>query len=252
MFYKKNRYKQETGTWQSWRKDALDMAPGNYLMLFWHFVYTLSHTVRMKLELISKGIAPSVTKLYNRFIENSNWPAIWKREELTPIFKKGDKHNVENYRPITTLSIIDKVFESLLSKQITHYFDPTLSPRLTAYRKNHSCETTLVRLTEDWKHAIDRKELVTILSTDMSKAFDSLCHNLVIKKLKAYGFTNQSLDLIRSFLNDRYSRVKLGSIRSERSKMSRVCRQGSSFGPLLWNLFQNGMTMSVKDTNLLM
>ena len=143
---------------------------------------------------VAEGIAPSVTNLYNRCIENSNWPAIWKRGELTPIFKKGDKHNVENYRPITTLSIIANVFESLLSKQITHYFDPT-SPRLTAYRKNHSCETTLARLTEDWKHAIDSKELVTILSTDMSKAFDSLCHNLVIKKLKAYGFTNQSLDL---------------------------------------------------------
>ena len=49
---------------------------------------------------------------------------------------------------------------------------------------------TLVRLTEDWKHAIDRKELATILSTDMSKAFDSLCHNLVVKKLKAYGFNS--------------------------------------------------------------
>ena len=165
---------------------------------------------------VAEGIAPSVTNLYNRCIENSNWPAIWKRGELTPIFKKGDKHNVENYRPITTLSIIDKVFESLLSKQITHYFDPTLSPRLTANRKNHSCETTLVRLAEDWKHAIDRKELVTILSTDMSKPFKaSLCHNLVIKKLKEYGFTSQSVDLIRSFLNDRYSRVKLGTIRSE-------------------------------------
>jgi len=54
----------------------------------------------------------------------------------------------------------------------------------------------LVRLTEDWKHSIDRKELVTILSTDMSNAFDSLHHNLVIKELKAYGFTSQSLDLI--------------------------------------------------------
>ena len=149
---------------------------------------------------VAEGIASSVTNLYNRCIENSDWPAIWKRGELSSIFKKGDKHNVEYYRPVTTLSIIDKVFESLLSKQITHYryFDPTLSPRLTAYRKNHSCETTLVRLTEDWKHAIDRKELVTILSTDMSKAFDYLCHNLVIKKLKAYGFTNPSLDLIQS------------------------------------------------------
>ena len=133
----------------------------------------------------------------------------------------------------------------MLSKQITHYFDPTLSPRLTAYRKNHSCETTIVTLTEDWKHAIDRKELVTILSTDMNKAFVSLCHNLVIKNLKAYGFTNQSLDLIRAFLNDRYSRVKLGTIRSELSKMPRGCPQGSSFGPLLWNLFQNDMTMLV-------
>ena len=101
-------------------------------------------------------------------------------------------------------------------------------------------------------HAIDRKELVTILSTDMSKAFDPLSHNLVIKKLKAYGFTNQSLDLIRSFLNNRYSRVKLGSIRSEWSEMSRGCPQGSSDSPLLWNLFQNDMTMLVKDTNLFM
>ena len=90
---------------------------------------------------VAEGIAPSVTNLYKRCIENSNWPAIWKRGELTPIFKKGDKHNVENYRPITTLSIIDKVFESLLSKQITHYFNPTLSPRLTAYRKKSQLST---------------------------------------------------------------------------------------------------------------
>ena len=162
------------------------------------------------------------------------------------------KHNAENFRPITTLLNIDKALESLLSKQITHYFDPTLSPRLTAYRKSHSCKTTLVRFTKDWKHAIDRKELVTILSTDMSKAFDSLCHNLVIRKLKAYGFTNQSLDLTRSFLNDRYSRVKLGSIGSEWSKMSRGCPQGSSFGLLLWSLIQNDMTMLIKDTNISM
>ena len=197
-----------------------------------NFVPSQSFTWKKLYKKVVEGIAPSVTNLYNRCIKTSNWPAIWKRGELIHIFKRRDKHNVENYRPITTLHIIDKVFESLLSKQLTHYFDPTLSPRLTAYRMNRSCETTLVRLTEDWKHAIDRKELVTILSTDMSKAFDSLCHNLVIKKLKAYGFTSQSVDLIRSFLNDRYSRVKLGTIRSEWPKMSRGCPQGSSFGRL--------------------
>ena len=66
---------------------------------------------------VAKGIVPSVTNLYNRCIETRNWPSIWKRREFTPIFNKGDKYNVENYRPITMLPIIDKVFELLLSKQ---------------------------------------------------------------------------------------------------------------------------------------
>ena len=105
--------------------------------------------------------------------------------ELTPISKEGDKHNVEIIDLRHHASIIDKAFESLLSKETTKHFDPTLSSRLTAYRKKHSYETTLVRLIEGWKHAIDRKELVTILSTDMSKAFDSLCSQFSHKKAQS-------------------------------------------------------------------
>ena len=98
---------------------------------------------------------------------------------------------------------------------------------------------------------LTKKELATILSTDMSKAFDSLCHNLVIKNSRHIGsLVCQSLDLIRSYLNDRYSRGKLSSIRSG-LKTSRGGPQGSSFGPLLWNLFQKDMTLVVKDTNLM-
>ena len=66
---------------------------------------------------------------------------------------------------------------------------------MTAYRKKYSCEVTLLTLVEEWKQAVDRKELVTALPADMSKAFDSLCPALTIKKLKAYGFGNRSLDL---------------------------------------------------------
>ena len=147
-----------------------------------------------------------------------------------------DKHKEENYRPITMLSIINKVFESLLSKQITYRFDSTLSPRLTGSIQNEkqlwNYNNKTKCLTEEWKHAIDRKELATILSMYIGARLLSLCHNLVIKKLKAYVFASQSLDLIRSFLNDRYSRVKLGTIRSEWSKMSRGCPQGSSLSTL--------------------
>ena len=87
-------------------------------------------------------------------------------------------------RPLT----VNKTFEQMLSKQVTGHYDPTLYQRMTAYRRHHSCQTTLLRLVEDWKSAVDRKELVYILTTDMSKAFDSLCHSLIVKKLEAYGF----------------------------------------------------------------
>ena len=93
---------------------------------------------------------------------------------------------------------------------------------------------------------------MAVLSTDMSKAFDSLCHTLVIKKLDAYGFGSRSLHLIRSFLDERYNRVKLDNISSEWKSMLRGCPQGSSFGPLLWNLFQNDMSFLVKESNLTM
>ena len=116
-------------------------------------------------------IAPSVTNLYNRCIEAIVTGQLYGKWESSLLFQRK--------------AIIDKAFESLLSKEITHYFDPTLSPTFTAYRKNHSYETTLVRLIEGWKHANDRKELVTILSRDISKAFDSLCSQFSHKKAQS-------------------------------------------------------------------
>ena len=70
---------------------------------------------------------------------------------------------------------------------------------MTAYRKRHSYETALLMLIEDWKQAVDSKQLVSVLSTDMSKAFDSLSHSPPVKKLEAYGFGGRSLNLMRSF-----------------------------------------------------
>ena len=118
---------------------------------------------------------------------------------------------------------------------------------MTAYRKGHSCETALLGLIEDWKLTVDKKQLVSVLSTDMSKAFDSLSHSLTIKKLEAYGFGNHSLNLMRSFFKNRQNRVRLGDVTSDWVRMKRGCPQGSAFGPLLWNLFQNDLSSHVTD-----
>lgn len=204
------------------------------------------------LKMAAKGIAPSLTSIFNKCILQSQWPTAWKKGEWVPVFKKGDRQICNNYRPITILLSVDKVFEKLLSNQITEYYNPKMYNRITAYRKTHSCETTLLRLVEDWKQEIDKKECVAVLSTDMSKAFDALHPALLIKKLKAYGFSDTALSLMRNFFSCRMNRVKIGGEVSSWKKIIRGCPQGSSFGPLLWNLFQNDMPLSIKNSNLSM
>ena len=157
-----------------------------------------------------------------------------------------------NYRPVTVLSTVDKVYEQLLSGQVYQHFDSIFDSSISAYRKMHSCETTIIRLTEEWKLAMDNKQVVGILSTDMSKAFDSLHPALLINKLKAYGFSEQALCLMRSYFINRQNRVKLNLVVSDWKDMRRGCPQGSSFGPLLWNIFQNDLTYQITDANLSM
>ena len=204
------------------------------------------------LRLAPSGIADSLTKLFNECIRKGEWPEAWKKGEWNPVHKKNDRLDERNYRPITLLSTVDKVFESMMSIQVNNHFDSKLDHCISAYRKKHSCETTLLRLTENWKLAVDSEQFIGILSTDMSKAFDSLHPSLMINKLKAYGFSEESLSLMRSYFSNRQNRVKLDGVTSSWKDAVRGCPQGSSFGPLLWNIFQNDMTYIVDYASLSM
>ena len=84
----------------------------------------------------------------------------------------------------------------------------------------------------------------------MSKAFDSLCPSLLLIKLEAYGFTEQALELMRSYSEDRLNRVKIGNTTSEWREMTRGCPKGSSFGPLMWNIFQNDLALHINSGKL--
>ena len=169
----------------------------------------------------------------------------------TPLYKREDRQGRKNYRPITTLTAIDKIFEHLLHRQVSEHYKQSLYHKMTAHTKN-SCETTLLRHVDDWKKAIDSKDQVLALSMDMTKAFDSLCPASIVKKLEAYGFSNEALELMRSFFHKRANRIKIGGTTSTWKKMIRGCPQGSSFGPMLWNIFQNDMAFHVKNSNLSM
>ena len=205
------------------------------------------------LKIASRELCYPLADLYNRCIESCDWPLHWKKGDWVPVFKKDNKQDIKNYRPVTVLTVIGKVFEQLLSKQLTSFIDPMLSSNLTAYRKGQSCETSLIGLVERWKQAVDNRNVVGVLSTDMSKAFDSLHPPLLINKLRAYGFSTDSLALMRSYFRDRKNRVRISQNASSGwYTTTRGCPQGLAFGPLLWNVFQNDLHFSTDENRLFM
>ena len=142
--------------------------------------------------------------MFNACIDKGTWPSNWKKAEWSPIFKKSDPLYDENYRPITIQPIFNKVIEQLLSKQLYHAINDTLSEHLTAYRKRNSCETALIKLIESntgAQHLIVVNYLDCCPQIDMSKALDSLHHPLLLAKLKSYELDDHSLELIHSYFN---------------------------------------------------
>ena len=150
------------------------------------------------------------------------------------------------------LPCVNKVYEVLLGQQVSKFMDDRLSDAITAYRAKNSCETMLIRLTETWRAEQDNKKIVGILSSDMSKAFDSLSPQLLINKLQAYNFSDKAIQLIRSYFQGRENRVRIGSVTSDWVVVKRGCPQGSTFGPLMWNIFQNDMPNIISDANVSM
>ena len=152
------------------------------------------------LKISAPAITVPLTKLFNHCIDNSIWPTEWKHSNVIPAFKKDDPTSKTNYRPINLLSAIPKVFEKIMFGQLYPAFSPIFSENMSGFLRGHSCCTALLKLTEDWRSALDDKKNVAVVAIDLSKAFDSLCHNLLLAKLKSYGVGNSAIDLIRSYL----------------------------------------------------
>ena len=191
------------------------------------------------IKLVSNEICFSLTNIINHSLESSIFPQSLKMAVVTPVYKKNDPLDRTNYRPVSVLTGIAKIFESVICDQMSSYFDKILSPSLAAYRKNYSCEDVLLRSIEDWRDALDRNHFIGCMSMDLSKAFDSLPHSLLLAKLLTYGMSECSVKLIRSYLTDRKQCVKIDNEYSLWKSMKRGVPQGSLTGPLLFNVFLN-------------
>jgi hypothetical protein len=203
------------------------------------------------IKLSCEHICPVITQLVNHCLQKHVFPHDLKLAEVSAIYKKNDKLNKENYRPISILVILSKVFEKILALRMTSYLYPLFDPLLSAYREGYNCEHVLIKFTSIWKKALDNNVYFGALLMDLSKAFDCLPHCLLVAKLKAYGFSNNSCLLICSYLSQRKQRVKIGSSRSSWLFLEKGVPQGSILGPILFNVFIHDIFYFINKCTLL-
>ena len=133
-----------------------------------------------------------LTKTINSSIRNGCFPDELKAAKVTPIFKKNDDLDKENYRPASVLPHVSKIIERVMYIQIENFMKVKLSKLLKGFRKNHSAQHCLVDMLEKWKNTLDKGGFVCAIFMDLSKAFD-MNHDLLIVKLGAYGFQEDAL-----------------------------------------------------------
>ena len=189
-------------------------------------------------------------KNFNNSIITSTFPSNLKLANVTPIFKKNDATKKENYRPICILPNISKIYEKVLYKQISSFFDNFFSKYQCGFRKGFSSQHCLLAMLEKWKKCLDAGGSCGAMLTDLSKAFNCLRHDLLIAKLHAYGFDIPSCKMIYSYLSDRKQRTKINDTYSSWLEIIFGVPQGSILGPLLFNVFLCDLFYSVNNIDI--
>ena len=195
-----------------------------------------------------------LTLLAKQTLNSGIFPDKLKIAKVIPIFKKGDSTQFTNYRPISLLPVISKVLEKIIYKQLYCFFKEhdLLYESQYGFRTEHSTELAAMELINRLILTMDNNETPLNIYLDMSKAFDTIDHTILINKLTFYGIHGVALDLIKSYLNNRYQFVEYDGVQSSMLPISTGVPQGSILGPLLFIIYINDFPNASRLFNFIM
>ena len=183
----------------------------------------------------------------NECINKNTFPNILKTAHVTPVYKKGDRLEPENYRPLSVTPTLAKFFERLLLEQLTHHLtlNGLINKNQFGFQKQKSCLDTIISLTENINQCVDENEIVVTLFLDLAKAFNSISIDVFMNEIKRYGIGENARILLNSFLCDRKQCVKNGIAKSDWVVINHGVPQGTVLGPLIFILYVNDFSEAV-------
>ena len=190
-------------------------------------------------KLLKNKISKPLTVIINQMLKTGIFPDSFKTSKIVPLFKKGDHGLLTNYRPISLLPTISKVFERVIYDQMYLYFNNNnlLAYEQFGFRKNHSTEYAAIKLEDHISNEMESGKTLVTLFIDLSKSFDTLSFDILLQKLNYYGIAGVNLKLMANYLRNRKQYVVFNNHNSEITDIRCGVPHGSIFGPLFFSIF---------------